>query len=73
MHTLELRDETIKLGQALKASGLVRSGAEAKAQIQNGQVRLNGEVVLMRGKKCQDGDVIAMGEETVVLRKRQDS
>ena len=41
----------IKLGQALKAAGLVNEGVDAKYAIQNGEVLVNGEVCLMRGKK----------------------
>ena len=38
METIKIRDEFIKLGQALKAAGLVESGVEAKIVIQNGEV-----------------------------------
>ena len=60
MKTVEvkLRDEFIKLGQALKAAGLVGTGAEAKAVILDGEVRVNGEVCLQRGKKLYDGDEV---------------
>ena len=44
MTTVKLRDEYIKLGQALKAAGLVSSGLDAKTLIQNGMVKVNGEV-----------------------------
>ena len=44
METIKLRDEFIKLGQALKAAGLVESGVEAKEVIQDGQVSVNGEI-----------------------------
>lgn len=42
METIKIRDEFIKLGQALKAAGLVESGVEAKIVIQNGEVLVNG-------------------------------
>lgn len=58
MTEIKLRDEFIKLGQAIKAVNLVESGAEAKEVIQNGLVKVNGEVCTMRGKKLVDGDVI---------------
>lgn len=54
--TIKLREEFIKLGQALKAAGLVGTGAEAKAVILDGEVRVNGETCLQRGKKLYDGD-----------------
>lgn len=58
MEEIRLRDEFIKLGQAMKAVNLVESGAEAKEVIQNGLVKVNGEVCTMRGKKLVDGDVV---------------
>lgn len=61
METLKLRDEFIKLGQALKAAGLVDSGAEAKEVIQEGKVSVNGETDLRRGRKLYAGDVVAYG------------
>ena len=42
METIRLRDEYIKLGQALKATGMVESGVEAKEVIQEGLVMVNG-------------------------------
>lgn len=53
METIKLRetDEFIKLGQALKAAGLVESGVEAKEVIQDGMVTVNGEVDTRRGRK----------------------
>ena len=51
---LKLREDFIKLGQALKATGLVESGVEAKIVIQNGEVMVNGETEFQRGKKLYD-------------------
>ncbi|MDO5541516.1 MAG: RNA-binding S4 domain-containing protein [Eubacteriales bacterium] len=58
METIKLRDDYIKLGQALKAANLVESGVDAKFVIQDGLVKVNGEVVLQRGKKLYDGDMV---------------
>ncbi len=69
METIKLRDEYIKLGQALKAAGLVGSGVDAKIVIQNGHVEVNGTVELQRGKKLHDGDVITYKGETVRIVK----
>ena len=55
METIKLRDEFIKLGQALKAAGLVESGVEAKEVIQDGQVSVNGEIDTRRGRKLYGG------------------
>lgn len=58
MYVIHLKDEYIKLGQALKAAGLADSGVDAKIHIQDGLVRVNGEVETRRGKKLVAGDKI---------------
>lgn len=58
METVQIRDEFIKLGQALKLAGLVESGVDAKDVITDGQVKVNGEVDLRRGRKLYKGDVV---------------
>lgn len=58
MDSIQIRDEFIKLGQALKLAGLVDSGVEAKEVITSGQVKVNGQVEIQRGKKIVDGDVV---------------
>lgn len=67
MYTIHLKDEFIKLGQALKAAGLVDSGVEAKFMIQDGKVKVNGQVEVQRGKKLFSGDVIEFGGKTVKI------
>ena len=62
-------DEFIKLGQALKKAGLVESGVDAKFIIQDGQVKLNGETELQRGKKLYNGDVVSFNGETIQIVK----
>lgn len=59
MESIHIRDEFIKLGQALKLTGLVGSGVEAKEVITSGKVKVNGETELQRGKKIVDGDIVA--------------
>ena len=64
MEIIKLREEFIKLGQALKAAGLVESGVESKEVIQEGLVMVNGEVDTRRGRKLYAGDqVVFDGEE----------
>ena len=63
----KLRDDFIKLGQALKAAGLVDSGLDAKIVIQDGEVSVNGEVETRRGKKLYDGDVVEFDGETIKM------
>ena len=71
MITVNIRetDEFIKLGQALKKAGLVESGVDAKFFIQDGQVKLNGETELQRGKKLYNGDVVSFNCETFQIVK----
>lgn len=57
MEIIKLRDEYIKLGQAIKAAGLVGSGVDAKHVIEDGLVKVNGKVEFQRGKKLRAGDV----------------
>ena len=56
MEKIYLRDDYIKLGQALKAAGLVESGVDAKFVIQDGLVKVNGQIEMQRGKKLRNGD-----------------
>lgn len=58
MEQIYIKDEYIRIGQALKLAGLVGSGVDAKFVIKEGLVSLNGEKVYERGKKCRQGDVI---------------
>lgn len=59
MEKITIRDDFIKLGQALKLAGLVDSGLEAKIVIQDGQVMVNGVVEVQRGKKLVSGDIVS--------------
>ena len=61
---LRAGEEFIRLGQLLKAAGLVENGAEAKEVIQNGEASVNGETDTRRGRKLHDGDIVLyMGRE----------
>ena len=65
MEIIKIRDEYIKLGQAIKLAGLVDSGVDAKIEIQEGFVKVNGEVEFQRGKKIYVGDVIEFDGQQV--------
>ena len=69
MEEIVLRDEFIKLGQALKAAGLVDSGVEAKIVITERQVKVNGVVEIQRGKKLYDGDIISFDGTDIKITK----
>lgn len=68
MQEITIKDEYIKLGQAMKLAGLVSSGVEAKVLIQEGLVTVNGETDERRGRKLYPGDVFSLdGNEVKVV------
>lgn len=69
MHQIKLREEYIKLGQALKAAGLADTGVDAKNEILDGKVKVNGAVELQRGKKLHDGDMVEYNGEQIQIIK----
>lgn len=69
MSMIKIKDEYIKLGQAMKLSGMVSSGVEAKIVIKDGQVTVNGKVELQRGKKLYHGDVVSYNGETITIEQ----
>lgn len=69
MEIIKLRDEFIKLGQALKAANLVEDGVEAKIVIQDGLVKVNNEIDTRRGRKLYDGDIVEFeGQQIKVVK-----
>ena len=69
MEKILIKDDFIKLGQAMKLGSMVGSGVEAKIVIQDGLVKVNGEICTMRGKKIYPGDMISFdGQEAMVDR-----
>lgn len=58
MEVVRIKDEFIKLGQVLKLAGLVDSGVDAKLVIQDGLVKVNGEIDTRRGRKIVVGDIV---------------
>lgn len=69
MEIIKLRDEYIKLGQALKAANLVEDSVEAKLVIQDGLVKVNNEVDIRRGRKLYDGDVVSFDGQELRIEK----
>ncbi|MBQ2911937.1 MAG: RNA-binding S4 domain-containing protein [Clostridia bacterium] len=67
MNKISISTEFIKLDALLKFANLVSSGGEAKILISDGQVSVNGEVCLMRGKKIRPGDTVSLGDQTIVI------
>ncbi|MEG1847432.1 MAG: RNA-binding S4 domain-containing protein [Lachnospiraceae bacterium] len=69
MEQIKLREEYIKLGQALKAVGFVESGVVAKIEIQSGRVKVNGVKEIQRGRKLHDGDSVEYEGQTIQIVK----
>lgn len=69
METLKLKDEFIKLGQALKLAGLSETGVDAKFAIQDGLVKVNGEIEERRGRKLYDGDIVEFENKQIKVCK----
>ena len=70
MEIVTIKDDFIKLGQVLKLAGLVDSGVEAKIVINEGQVKVNDNVEIQRGKKIVPGDCIEFNGQKVKVEKR---
>lgn len=66
---IKLREEYIKLGQALKAAGLVDSGVDAKFVINDGMVSVNGQVEFQRGKKLTAGDKVEYDGNVILIEE----
>lgn len=68
MKEIKINTEIIKLDSFLKYAGIVNLGSEAKFYIQNGEVKVNGEIELQRGKKLKKGDIVEFqGESYKIL------
>lgn len=67
MKEIRIKDEFIKLGQALKLAGEVDSGMDAKFVIQDGKVTVNDEVEYRRGRKLYKDDIFSYdGKEFII-------
>ncbi|MFU0824541.1 S4 domain-containing protein YaaA [Clostridium sp.] len=64
MKEVKIETDFIKLDSFLKWAGIVSLGSEAKFYIQNGEVKVNGEEELRRGKKLFKGDIVEFSGET---------
>ncbi len=70
METIQIETEFIKLDSLLKFAALVGTGGEAKYAIQEGMVKVNGEVCTMRGKKIRPGDTVDFADNILKVEKR---
>lgn len=68
MEEIFIKDDFIRLDSALKFCGAVQTGGQAKIEIINGEVLVNGEVCTMRGKKLHNGDKIKFNNKEYVIK-----
>ena len=64
---VQIRGDTIRLGQLLKLAGVIDAGGEAAAYLAEHGVLVNGEAEARRGRKLHPGDEVVVGEETLRL------
>ena len=69
--SITIRDEFIKLGQALKLSGEADTGVDAKFMIEEGKVKVNGEVEERRGRKLYNGDIFTVNDSEIEVISKQ--
>ncbi len=65
---IKIKEDFIRLDSLMKLSDLVTTGGHAKIVIQNGEVKVNGEVCTMRGKKMRKGDFLEFEDKRVVVK-----
>lgn len=70
MKEIFIKDEYIKLGQAMKLCGAVQSGVEAKQLIEDEEIKVNGITEIRRGKKLREGDVFSCGGCDYVIKEK---
>ena len=73
MDWVEITTPFIKLDSFLKFCGAAETGGQAKELVQEGRVKVNGEVCTMRGKKLRDGDLVTVVTESWVVVVRDGS
>ena len=64
---ISIKEEFIRLDSALKLAGLFFTGGQAKIMIQNGEVKVNGEICTMRGKKLRLGDTATVEDKSLII------
>ncbi len=69
MEKIKIKEDFIRLDSALKLASAVQTGGHAKIIIQNGEVAVNGEICLMRGKKLREGDIFSFEGNDFVIEK----
>jgi len=69
MEKININTEYIKLDQLLKYTNAVEGGGMAKNVILDGLVKVNGKVVLQRGKKLREGDIIEFNNEKYLIER----
>lgn len=69
MEEIKIYTDYIKLDDLLKFAGMLGTGGMAKAVIQDGLVKVDGEICTMRGKKLKGGETVSFNGQTVKVVK----
>lgn len=68
MKEIQIKGEFIQLDKLLKLADLAQTGGHAKLLIQDGLVKLNGEIEMRRGKKIRNGDIVELDDEQIIIK-----
>jgi ribosome-associated protein len=69
IYDVPIRDEMIRLGQLLKLASLAEDGTEARELVENGLVKVNGEIETRRGRQLHEGDTVTVNGQTVRISR----
>lgn len=67
MKQIKIDEDFIRLDNLLKFQNVVSSGGHAKIVIQNGEVKVDGEICTMRGKKLRKGNTVEYEEYSFII------
>ncbi|AJT42763.1 RNA-binding S4 domain-containing protein [Psychromicrobium lacuslunae] len=66
---ITIRDDSIRLGQLLKLANLAEDGLQAKEFIENGLVKVDGEIETRRGRQLHPGSVVSLNGQSVTIAR----
>jgi ribosome-associated protein len=68
---VEITGEFIRLDALLKFAAIAETGGEAKLMIQEGEVSVNGDICLQRGKKIRPGDIVRLKNTALLIKSAE--
>lgn len=66
---ITIRDDSIRLGQLLKLANLAEDGLQAKEFIENGLVKVDGEIETRRGCQLRPGAVVSVNGQSITIAR----